>query len=191
MSYPFLVAKRLYLRPLTEADADGPYPGWLNDERVCEGNAHHVFPYSREGALAYIRHAQSTRDELILAIVLKDGDRHIGNIALQRLHPQFRSAEFAILIGDRSTWGKGYSKEAAALLCAHGFYTLNLHRIACGTFASNVAMRRLAEYLGMREEGVRRQAAFKDNAYVDLVEYGVLRSEFVEKFAHRPGREED
>ncbi len=39
-------------------------------------------------------------------------------------------------------------------------------------------MRRVAERLGMREEGVRRQAAFKDGAYVDVVEYGVLRAEY-------------
>ena len=33
-------------------------------------------------------------------------------------------------------------------------------------------MRRVAERLGMREEGVRREAAFKDGQRVDVMEYG-------------------
>jgi len=30
----------------------------------------------------------------------------------------------------------------------------------------------------MIEEGVRRQAAYKDGRYLDVVEYGLLRAEF-------------
>src|SRR5436190_11475099 len=106
---PFLVGPRLFLRTLTEADADGPYPSWLNDPEVCRGNSHHVFPYTREAALAYIRRVAEARDELVLAVVLHEGDRHIGNIALHNIRPVYRSAELAILIGDRSAWGKGYA----------------------------------------------------------------------------------
>jgi RimJ/RimL family protein N-acetyltransferase len=39
-------------------------------------------------------------------------------------------------------------------------------------------MRRIALDLGMREEGRRREAAFKDGRFVDCVEFGVLRAEF-------------
>lgn len=182
MKNAFLRAERVYLRPLTEEDAGGPYPGWLNDELVCAGNSHHQFPYARSQALEYIRHAQSSRSDLILAIVLADGDKHIGNVALQSIHPTYRSAEFAILLGDRTAWGKGYSKEAARAIVAHGFSALNLNRVHCGTFEDNVAMRKLAAYLGMREEGCRREAAFKDGVYRNVVEFGVLRAEFLAKF---------
>ena len=37
------------------------------------------------------------------------------------------------------------------------------------------------ERLGMSEEGVRRQAAWKDGAYHDIVEYGLLASEWKER----------
>ena len=67
-------------------------------------------------------------------------------------------------------------------MCAHGFLALNLHRIACGTFADNRAMLRLAAYLGMHEEGRRREAAFKAGRYIDVIEFGVLDNEFREKF---------
>jgi RimJ/RimL family protein N-acetyltransferase len=174
---PFLVGKALYLRPLSVDDADGPYPGWLNDANVCRGNSHHVYPYAREAAIEYIERAANSHEDLILAIVLKTGDRHIGNIALQRIHWVSRSAEFAILLGDTGQWGKGYGLEAARLLIHHGFSSLNLLRIACATFEANVAMRKLAAALGMKEEGIRRQAAYKDGRYLDVIEFGLLRDE--------------
>ena len=174
----FLSGPRVYLRALGELDAQGAYADWFNDEEVCRGNSHHVFPYTAESALEYIRAVRARRDCLVLAVVLRDGDRHIGNISLQSIDPISRSAEFAIVMGDKATWGKGYGEEAGALIVAHGFRTLNLHRIYCGTFESNQGMRKLAERLGMREEGRRRDAAFKDGEFVDVIEYGVLNSEF-------------
>jgi len=175
---PFLTGKRLYLRALAESDAGGPYAGWFNDAETCRGNSHHVFPYTREAALEYIRHAAQTRTSLILAIVLSEGDRHIGNIALQDIHPLHRTAELSLIIGERDQWGKGLAHEAAELIVAHGFAALNLQRIGCGTFASNQAMQKLAVRLGMKEEGRRRSAFFKCGVYEDVIEYGLLRREY-------------
>lgn len=175
----FLNGKHIYLRPLQEADALGEYPGWLNDAEVCAGNSHCTFPYSVEQAKGYIQEQMSRRDRIVLAIVQHENDLHIGNIALDRIDLIARSAELTILIGNRQAWGKGYGKEAAQLVCKHGFFALNLKRIACGTFSTNMAMRALALAIGMKEEGCRRQAFFKNGVYVDIIEYGMLRSEFV------------
>ncbi len=177
-SFAFLTGEIIFLRPLLESDANGPYPTWFNDEEVCWGNGHHIFPYTPLAAKAYIQHATETRENLILAIVTREDNRHIGNIALQKINPVYRSAEFSIIIGDKSAWGKGVGKEAGRLLCDHGFRALNLHRIYCGTFENNVAMQHLATYLGMKQEGVRRQAAFKNGKYLDIIEYGVLKPEY-------------
>ncbi len=187
---PFLSGEHLYLRPLVASDAEGPYVSWFNDAEVCEGNSHHVFPYSTDAALSYIHYAGETRDSVVLAIVLVEGDRHIGNISLQSIHPINRTAEFTVVIGDKTAWGKGYAKEAARLICDHGFYSLNLHRIGCGTFENNEGMKRLAAYLGMKEEGLRREAVFKNGSYLNVIEYGVLRSEYTSLWARvdKPGK---
>ena len=171
----FLLGERVALRALAPADVDGPYLGWFNDPEVCRLNSHHVFPYTRPEALAWVENLAGRRDALVLAITI-DG-RHVGNISLQAIDPVSRSAELAIVLGDRSVWGQGIGLEAARLLVDHGFAALNLNRIACGTLAANVAMRRLAERLRMREEGVRRQAAWTDGAYHDIVEYGLLAAD--------------
>jgi RimJ/RimL family protein N-acetyltransferase len=178
---PFLQGQHIYLRVLTDEDASGDYPAWLNDAEVCRGNSHHVFPYPKEAALDYIRKVRESTTNLALAIVLREDHRHIGNITLQSIHPINRSAEFAMLIGDKSAWGKGYGLEAGQLMCQHGFETLNLHRIYCGTFADNAGMIGLAHALGMKEEGRRREAAFKDGKYLDIVEFGLLESELLSR----------
>lgn len=175
----FLAGSRLILRPLSPADAEGAYPGWLNDAHICQGNSHHTRPYSRAQARDYIEKSrQPGADGVILAIELKRGARHIGNIALTQIHSIHRTAEFSILLGDASQWGKGYGLEAARLLIAHGFTGLNLRRIHCGTFATNRGFRRLAAALGMKAEGVRRRAVFKDGVYLDVVEFGLFATEF-------------
>lgn len=182
MTIPFLVGPAVYLRPLAASDIDGGYLRWFNDPEVCAGNKHHRLPFTRAEAEAYIASSQRFDAELVLAIVRGKDHRHIGNIALQKIDRVTRMAELAIVIGDRESWGLGYSKEAARLLFDHAFFELNLNRVHCGTFETNQPMRRLASYLGMQEEGCRREHAFKGDRYLSLIEYGVLRSEYIAKF---------
>ncbi|PHV12481.1 GNAT family N-acetyltransferase [Chitinimonas sp. BJB300] len=176
---PFLRGPRVHLRALSEADADGHYVTWLNDAEACAGNSHHVFPFSREAAREFIRSNQNRQDSLMLAIVIAESGRHVGNIVLNQIHPRHRSAEFAILLGDRSVWGTGIGYEASLLLIEHGFKALGLHRIYCGTYANNVGMMALAFKLGMREEGRRIEAAWKNGQFVDVVEFAVLSAAFL------------
>ncbi|MCA9803799.1 MAG: GNAT family N-acetyltransferase [Cyanobacteria bacterium HKST-UBA02] len=176
---PFLLGQNIYLKALTVDEITDSYLSWLNDENVCRFNSHHVFPYTRAGAEAYVSGLENSRDSLVLAVYVRDKDIHIGNISLGSIDFLHRNAEFAILMGEQDYWGRGLAKEAALLIVRHGFETLNLHRVYCGTSAENVAMQKLAAYMGMLEEGRRRQAMFKCGRYVDVIEYGVLREEFL------------
>lgn len=178
LKHVFLEGKSIYLRALEEKDANGNYFQWLNDEEVCRNNSHAIFPNSELKTMDYIKYAQSTGNAVILAIIDKATDQHIGNISLQNINWVSRNAEFAILLGDKNFWNKGYSSDAAMLLCNHGFKKLNLFRIYCGTFATNAAMIKLAEKLKMQQEGIRRKAIFKDGKYTDIIEFGVLADEF-------------
>lgn len=178
MTGVFIIGNRVKLRALREKDTEGPYVQWFNDAEVCKYNSHHIYPYTKSDGKEYIEKVRKSKDMIALAIVTKKGGRHIGNISLQNINPISKSAEFAIIIGDKDYWGKGYAKEAANLLVDHGFSQMNLNRIYCGTTSENVPMQRLAKFLGMKKEGLRRKAAFKNNKYVDILEYGVLKDEF-------------
>ena len=174
----FLPGERIYLRSLQKIDVAGNYGHWFNDPEVCRYNAHHRFPYGQAELLEYVDGLNGARDRLVLAIIERSDDRHVGNISLQAMDPVERSAEFAIVIGEKSAWGKGYSKEAARLILEHGFGALNLHRIYCGTSSENEPMQKLALAMGFSPEGRRREALYKGFRYWDILEYGLLRTEW-------------
>lgn len=168
--------KDYFVRPLTEADLDGAYPGWFEDQDVCRYNSHGKFFKTKAYFRAYVE-ALNREDRVVWAIChINDG--HIGNISLQDISLINRTAEFAILLGDKRHWGKGVGLLAGKKLLAHGFNKLNLERIYCGTAATNEGMKKLANAMGMLLEGTRRQHFFLEGSRVDLLEYGILRAEF-------------
>jgi len=166
------------LRPLSVSDVGDEYIGWLNDKVTCEGNSHCKLPYTKEQAEKYIEGMRNSKDDLVLAIIDKESVVHIGNASLQGISWLNRSAEFAILIGSKNHRGKGVGFRVARLLFGHGFKQLNLHRIYCGTYDNNNAMKKIASRMNMKECGVMREAAFKNGQYLDVVMYDLLDSEY-------------
>lgn len=178
MHHPFLVGNRLYLRRIERADLEGNYFQWLNDQDVTRWMQNGIFPNSAESMLDYYQHIATSRTEMILAIVLKHDDQHIGNIGLHNIHPIFRSVEIGILIGERDTWGNGYGTEAIGLLAEHAFRRLNLNRLSAGAVAQNIGSIRAFEKAGFKREGISRQAYYCEGQYVDCVHLGLLRTEW-------------
>ena len=172
----FLKGSLVYLRALEEKDLHGNYFQWLNDEDVCRHNSHAVFPNTESGMKDFLESQHNSKNKIVLAIVDIQTDKHIGNISLQNVDWVSRTAEYAILMGEKKYWGKGYSTEASLIICDYGFTKLNLNRIYCGTSEVNIGMQKLAEK--MKKEGLRRKALFKNGAYYDIVEFGVLKEEF-------------
>lgn len=166
-----------FVRPLAEADVNGSYPRWFEDQEVCRYNSHGKFFKPDEYYREYV--AESLAESRLVWAICHDVDGHVGNISLQLISRIDRTADFGIILGDRRHWGKGLGLLAGRALLAHGFYKLNLERIYCSTAATNAAMRKLAVALGMTHEGTRRQQAFLEGARVDVVEYGILRGEFI------------
>jgi RimJ/RimL family protein N-acetyltransferase len=171
-----LEGKHIYLRPLEPGDANGNYPHWLNDAEVCRYNSHGDTLYTREMAQTYIASVTENPSYAVFAICLRVDNRYVGNVSLQQISAKNRNAEFAILIGEPSVYGQGIGYEAGKLLIDYAFNTLMLHRIYCGTHGENRAMQTLALKLGMREEGRRKDAIFKNGKFADVVEYGLLNN---------------
>jgi len=174
----FLEDDVIILRPLEASDADGAYPEWLNDKQTCVGNGHHRIPYSRSNARDFISNVNGSPDSIVLAIIKKDAQKHVGNLALQDICWFSRSAELAIIVGEDEGRGNGIGFRASTLLIDHGFTELNLRSIICKTFSSNSAMIGLAKKLGMKRVGLLREAAFKNGQYLGVEIYDLLRSDY-------------
>ena len=178
MSTPFLSGKNIYLRTIGEADLTPQYRDWFNDAEICEFNSHHRFPMYGEDMRSYFETTIKSHEHLVLAICDKKSDQHIGNVSLQHIDQLNQSAEFAIVIGEKSFWGKGVGSEAMSLILDHGFMQLNLHRIYLGTAENNIGMQKLALAQGFTEEGRGRHELYKNGSFKDILRYGLLRDEY-------------
>lgn len=174
----FLDCARIYLRRLDLDDVQGNYSRWLNDNEVCKFNSHHRFPQSILMLQNYVNNVSNSDNQIVLSIICKESNQHIGNISLQNINYIDKNAEVAFLLGEKKYWGKGYSKEAAIAIINHAFNHLNLQRIYCGTNVRNISMQKLAESLGFKQEGMRREAIYKSGKYDDVLEYGLLKREW-------------
>ena len=180
MQNPFLIGEQVYFRALEEADAPCPVQ-WLNDPEVNRTLMVGNFPLNLLREQDFIRKLYTDQKSLILAIVLKDGDRYIGNTGLHDIHPVHRVATFGIAIGAKDCWGKGYGTEATRLMVRHGFETLNLNRISLNVYDYNERGIRAYEKAGFKKEGVLRKALYAEGAYHDVIVMGILREEWNEK----------
>lgn len=159
---------------------------WLNDPEVQQGILLHN-PVSRATEASWFeKMIQRPPDEHVLGIEVKEVDSEsgqdswklIGTWAFNDIDWRNHSAEFGIMIGEKSCWNKGYGTEAVRLLCQHGFNTLNLNRIYLHVFETNPRAIRAYEKAGFLLEGTERQAEFKDGRFIDVLRMSLLRDEF-------------
>jgi len=176
MKNPFLIGETVYLRAVEREDAPVFLP-WANDFDVTRHMLLHR-PMSLAAEEAWIARIQEDKSYVVLSIVLRKGDRVIGNTALHEIHSHNRHASFGIMIGDKREWGKGYGTEATRLIVGHGFRTLNLHRIWLHVYEDNPRAIRSYEKVGFRREGILRDHAFRNGHYGNVITMGILRDEW-------------
>jgi RimJ/RimL family protein N-acetyltransferase len=120
--------------------------------------------------------AWDASERLTLAICIADApDDIIGAITLS-LAPEHARAELGYWIGS-GMWGRGYATEAAHAMVAFGFATLRLNRIQAHHFTRNPASGRVLEKVGMRLEGVSRQAYRRWDRFEDVAMLAILASD--------------
>ncbi len=163
---------------------------WVNDPEVQQGISLYL-PLSmadEEDWFAGVRKHPPEERNLVIEIrqPAQDSDKiawsMIGGCGFFNVDGRNRSAEFGIMIGDKSCWNQGYGTEAVRLLVRLGFRTLNLNRIYLRVFENNPRAIRSYEKAGFIHEGRQRQAEYKEGRYFDLLVMSILREEYIEKY---------
>jgi len=101
--------------------------------------------------------------------------RPIGSANLHRIRG--RTATFAIAIGEKDCWGKGYGTEATRLTLDYGFSALGLHNILLSVMADHE--RAIRAYtragftvIGTRHEALRFAGRVYDHIYMECLATG-------------------
>ena len=113
------------------------------------------------------------------AIVFEDNDRILGLVSLIDIDYIRRSAIFNIMVGRNENYGKGIGTYATKEMLRHAFYNMNLHRIELTVLSNNERAIRLYEKVGFKKEGIKREVAFKNGKYEDMVAYSILDKEYM------------
>ena len=176
---PFIIGERVYLRPLEPSQDNHLYATWLCDHEIRRFFS--VYPTSDARGRDRLENLYKDFKHILFGVALKSDNRLIGLVGLKDINTLNQSAEFYILIGDRSIWGQGYGTEATLLMIRYGFVELNLNRIQTQDIEENVAGWRADEKAGFKLEGILREAFQRSGKYHDVRMYSLLRNEFFEK----------
>jgi [ribosomal protein S5]-alanine N-acetyltransferase len=84
---------------------------------------------------------------------------------------------------DEDLAGHGYVPEGVVLLMRYSFEALDLHRLEAAIVPRNLASRRVAEKLGMRDEGTAVRFLQIQGVYEDHVRYAITLEEWRERQA--------
>lgn len=172
----FLEGKRIYLREVRPSDVNENYYRWMNDPEVTRCLESRFYPNSLEGLRNYVAGKLGDRDNIFLAIVLKNGHRHIGNIKLGSINWIHRYADVGLVIGEKECWGKGYATEAVVLITNYAFKTLNLHSLTAGCYAANQGSAKAFLKAGWQQAGLRKSRFICDGRYIDEILLSIVKA---------------
>jgi [ribosomal protein S5]-alanine N-acetyltransferase len=168
---------RTYLRAFELADYQTTLL-WHNDDEIWFTVGGPKYFVSSEIEKKWIEETIFSYDPLKLAVCLHENDSLIGMVSLSDFNWINRSAECACMIGEKSAWGHGYAVEARLQLLKFGFLERSLHRVSSQILEGNLAGRRMVQKCGFKEEGLLREAVFKNGRFQNVVIYSILQDEF-------------
>jgi RimJ/RimL family protein N-acetyltransferase len=171
-----LVSKDITLRSLTAADATDAYCGWMNDAFVTRFLESRFRKFTTPDLESFIASCNDNPDVLLLGITLNDSGRHVGNIKLGPIDRHHRLGDIGLLLGDPSTWGKGFARQAIAAISDYALQSIGLHKITASCYASNVGSQKAFTASGFVVEALRKRH-FRSG---DIWEDAVMMARFAE-----------
>lgn len=151
---------------------------WVNDREVTRYLYRGTFPGNEKAFQEEFANLKNSTTEIQLAICLKESGEYIGATGLHAINWVARNAEFRILIGEKSAWGKGAGSEALQLMTSYGIEILNFNKVWLGVNESNQKAYKSYLKSGYVEEGRLRQEIFRNGQYFDAIRMSLLKSEY-------------
>jgi RimJ/RimL family protein N-acetyltransferase len=111
------------------------------------------------------------------AMRLKDADMLVGFVRFHSIFWIHGTAIFTLSFADEDML-RQYGPEALDLVFCYGFRELNLYRLETILPSYRLAAIALFEGAGFLMEARRRQAAYRDGRLWDVLNFGILQSEW-------------
>jgi len=178
--FPTLETTRLHLREITSADAldllgihgDPEVMRWFGADPITDlAEAERLVQLFASWRL-------QPNPGVRWGLERKDHPGLIGSLGLFSWNRAWRTCTLGYELA-RSAQGQGLMDEALRCALAWGFQEMQLHRISAQIHPDNEPSLRSAKRLGFVEEGRLRHAGFWGYRHHDLLQYSLLRHEWV------------
>jgi ribosomal-protein-alanine N-acetyltransferase len=169
-----LPTERLILRKVSMEDRDAIF-AWAKDPEVSRYGSWdvHRTPHDTEMFIEACLHQYDADGLGPWVIELRETNEVIGTCGFGYLNRHDRSGSIGYFLA-RSHWGRGYGTEAVLAVLRFGFGPLALNRIEARCMPENVASERVMRKVGMKFEGLLRQAMLKNKGFHDVKLYARL-----------------
>lgn len=173
--------KTVYFRAFEEEDADAIYK-WMNDDELKKMSVGLNKKICKNEALEWVRARMIHNPyQAWWAICAKDNDKIIGYMSLNNIHYINSSAEFGgLIIGDKDYQDGSAWVESYLFLYEYAFDRLGLNRV----YGTHLADHSTTNFIGSvfygQQEGILRQAYYKNGFFHDAIIGSLLREEYME-----------
>lgn len=171
--FPLLADGEVTVRPFTASHLTARYVAWLNDPEVVRYSEQRHRRHTLASCEEYFAAQQQSADYFLAIETTSAG--HVGNLGVS-VDRHNGCADMAIVVGDRSVWGRGVAPRAWLLVQCQLLGPLGFRKVSAGTMATNTAMLRLMARSGMTVECVRPRHFLWEGQEVDLI-HGAIYSE--------------
>lgn len=173
-----LQGSRIELEVLTGSNHSPRYREWLLDPDVNAFLEIRRNPLSAAESIAeFVENTDASPNNLLFGMFIGSDRIHIGNIKLGSVNRNSRQADVGLLLGEKETWGKGYGTEAVKLVSQYAFDALDLHKLTAGVLDGNTGSAVVFKKAGYQLEGVLRDHALLDEAFVNCQLYSRLSTD--------------
>lgn len=111
-------------------------------------------------------------------------DRLVGEVVLNEIDTQVKTAHYRISLFSSRDFSKGYGREATQLLLAFAFSVVKLNRVELEVFDFNPRAKSMYESVGFVTEGRLRETVLLDGNYHDTWIMSILKQEWKERNPH-------
>ncbi len=172
-----IIGENVVLRAIEERDRD-MFLDLINDpetEKMIGGKS---FPVSSIEQEQWI-HDQAGNKTNLRCVVAEKGkeEKGIGTVILSDLDYRNGTAQVHIKMIKGDGRGKGFGTNALNTLVEYAFSELRLNCLYAEVLSYNQISQKLFKKCGFHKDGVLRSRVYKDNDYVDVIAYSILKTD--------------
>ncbi len=157
---------------------------WRTDEEINKYLGGNMFLISSEREKKFVENKIfDDSKELYFAICDSENDKFIGISMIKDIDLRNQKAEWAgTLIGEKEYIGKGYGKEASAMMLRYLFDQYPIHKCYGYCLEEHPSTAKMLLSLGFKQDGILRDDVYKNGEFKNKLLFSILRSEINGKF---------